>query len=219
MAKKRKPSKPTGESGPVFMSAGPQGAAAQFQQLAFPTAKEEIAALVVHGFVKAAESILPFRVESYGLNKQDDFDFDVNTTAGPKSLELVEVAFLEKAGGSYTNVPSSYKPYEFAQAILGVILKKSRHYGGRPPAGLHLLLYITHWAFIPSMSTLALLQHWTATRTHGFEGIHWYAPITRDDGIAFPVFPVAVPAKFDPEAFRGAVVQNLDPKAWTPGGA
>ncbi len=44
------------------MSFGPQGARAEFQQLAFPTKKEEIEDLVIHGFLRAAESLLPFTV-------------------------------------------------------------------------------------------------------------------------------------------------------------
>ena len=201
----------------MFMSAGPQGASAEFQQFAFPTAKEEIEDLVVRGFLRAGESLLPFHVESYVPNKQDDFDFDLVTSKGRRSVELAEIAFLSKSGGSYETVPSSYKPYDFAQEILALIHKKSVHYGGRPPAGLHLLLYITHWAFIPSMSTLALLQYWASQKPHGFEGIHWYAPITKDEGIAFPISPVQPPSGFSPEALRNSVVQNLDPRGWKPG--
>jgi hypothetical protein len=220
MTKRKQLKKPTGETGPVLMSAGPRGADAEFQQLAFPTKKEDIEALIMRGFIRAAETFLPFRVQSYAPNKQADFDFDLLTSAGPKSAELAEVAFLKDVGGSYRAAPPSYKPYDFAQNVLNLILRKSTHYGGRPPAGLHLLLYITHWAFIPSQSTLSLLQFWALKRPHGFEGIYWYAPIMGDEGISFLIYPTPTDhwANFDPEALRSAVVQNLDPRGWVPGG-
>jgi hypothetical protein len=219
MTKRRKPKKPTGETGPVLISAGAAGARASFQQLAFPTRKEDIEGLIMRGFIPAAGTLLPFRVQSYVPNMQDDFDFNLITSAGPKSVELAEVAFLKTVGGSYEAASPSYKPYDFAQNVLDLILRKSAHYGGRPPAGLHLVLYITHWAFTPSRSSLSLLQFWTLERAHGFEGIYWYAPIMSDEGIAFLVYPTLPEhwANFDPEALRAAVVQNLDPKGWVPG--
>jgi hypothetical protein len=179
MANDEKPRKPTDKSGQTRMSAGPTGASAEFQPLAFPTNKSEIEDLIVRLFIPASARWLPFRVDSYSPNEEKDFDFSLATSAGPKTLDLVEVAFLRESGGSYQAVRSSYKPYEFAQNVLNLILKKSAHYGGRPPNGLHLLLYITHWAFFPDQTTLALLQYWSLKSGHGFEGIYWLTPVLR----------------------------------------
>lgn len=219
MSRHRSSRKPTGDTGPVRMSMGPQGGTAEFQRLAFPTQKEDIEALIARGFLRAAEPLLPFRVLSHSQNKQDDFDFDVATSSGQKHLELAEVAFLNSQPASYGAAPPSYKPYDFAQDVLQLILRKSAHYGGRPPLGLHLLLYVTHWTFIPSESTISLLRFWTVKNTHGFEGIHWYGPITPEEGIPFCIYPTPLEqwATFDPERFRSSVVQNLDPRGWKPG--
>jgi hypothetical protein len=220
MSKRRKPKKPTGDAGPVLISFGPHEVRAEFQQLAFPPQKEEIEALIIRGFVRAAESLLPFRVHACTPNKQDDFDFDLATSAGPKSVDLAEVAFLNNQEPSYKTAPASYRPYDFAQSILDLILRKSAHYGQHPATGLHLLLYITHWAFIPSESTLCLLRFWTFKRAHGFEGVYWYAPITAEEGIPFLIYPTPSEqwGTFDPERFRSSVVDNFDPRAWVPRG-
>lgn len=217
MAENRNPRKPTGETGPVRMFMGPQGATAEFQKFAFPTQKDEIEALIAGDFLRMAESLLPFRVASHSQNKQNDFDFVIETSVGQKYLELAEVALLKS--GSYSAAPSSYKPYDFAQEMLQLVLRKSAHYGGHPPQGLNLLLYITHWAFIPSDSAISLLQYWTLKNAHGFEGIYLYGPISPGDGIPFLIYPTPTEqwTAFDPERIRAATVQNLDPHAWKPG--
>jgi hypothetical protein len=219
MSNRQKPNKPTGETGPTLISFGPQGVKSEFQQLAFPKQKEAVEALIIQGFLRTAGALLPFHIESCTPNQQDDFDFSLTTSAGPKNVELAEVALLDNQTPSYRAAPASYKPYDFAQRVLDLILSKSAHYAQRPPTGLHLLLYITHWAFIPSESALKLLQFWTLKRAHGFEGVYWYAPIASQDGIPFLIYPTPSEqwSTFDPESFRSSEVHNLNPRGWVPG--
>ncbi len=119
------PRKPTGTTGPLHVSA--EGA--QFFQLEFPRTKEEIESFIVEAFLSNSGS-MPLRISEWKQNNQNDFDFSVKTTEGPKFLELMEIAPLENLRGSYEKAPSSYKPYDFAAYILAKINDKSERYHG-----------------------------------------------------------------------------------------
>jgi len=94
------PRKPTGTTGPLHVSAEE----AEFLQLEFPSTKEEIEEFIVEAFVRNSDS-MPLRISEWKQNHQNDFDFSVVTTEGPKFLELMEIAPLENLRGSYDKHP------------------------------------------------------------------------------------------------------------------
>jgi len=91
MAGKKKPRKPTGITGPTKLSAGPEGATTEFQQLRFPSDKEAVEELVAQGFVRAmsSRSDLGFSIQGYAQNPQDDFDFQLQTPDGLRYARLL----------------------------------------------------------------------------------------------------------------------------------
>lgn len=202
------------------MSGGSSGASAEFQPIELPHDKAGIETRMAEGFIRAAtfQALLPFRVQTIVPNAENDFDFNLETSHGPKVLELVEIAPLQQLGGSYDSATGVIKSYPFAEQVLRVILGKSGHYGSRPPVGLHLLLYITHWAFLPGDAITSLLQYWCLRQQHGFEGIYWYAPFDDTTGVAFLLFPTPEEhwRGFDPESKRESTLHNLNPRGWTP---
>ena len=216
-----KPRKPTGLTGPVHISFEGTQPTATFLPLDFPTSKAEVESLIAETFLSVAsrQSVLPFAVIQITKNPTDDYDFTLNTSTGQRHLELLEVAPREHMSSGHQQAPSSYNPYDFAQAILQEILTKSSRYDTATVSRTVLLLYETHWTFAPSVEALGLLQYFTLRQAPRFERIYWYHPIGRDDGIVEFVYPT--PAEhwkgFDPESWRDVKVHNLDPHEWKPG--
>jgi len=128
----------------------------------------------------------------------------------------MEIAPLDGRRSSYDQSPNSYKPYDFAEFILNKILAKSEKYSGVSEASINLLIYITHWAFLPSESVFTLLQLWTVSKLHIFKNIVLYCPIDPSEGIASLIYPTPVRnrSNFNPEALRNNLVQNLSPTNW-----
>lgn len=159
---------------------------------------------------------MPLRISEWKQNHQNDFDFSVVTTEGPKFLELMEIAPLENLRGSYDKAPSSYKPYDFAAYILAKINGKSERYRGAASSNICLLMYITDWAFTLSPTVIALLQYWTAHQSHSFQYIFCYSPIDTESGIANLIYPTPKNfwKSFNPDTYRENVVHNLSPLKW-----
>lgn len=219
---KKKPHKPTGETGPVQMTVTADGAKAEFQKLEFPSAKDEIEAFIVGGFLRAAPSTGVFPEGCTAeQNPESDLDFTLICPDNqPRKMDLMEIAPLEDVQGSYAAAPDRHRPYDFAEKILGKITGKSDKYGAAGKTEFHLLMYKTDWKFTISETVVSLLQYWTVTTPHNFAGIYLYMPIDETGGVSNLIYPT--PAEFwdgfDPEAFRNNEVINLDPKEWRPGG-
>ena len=205
------PRKPTGTIGPLHLS----DEEAKFLHFEFPRTKEKIESFIVEAFVRNSGSI-PLRITEWKQNQQNDFDFSVGTTDGPKFLELMEIAPLENLRGSYDKAPSSYKPYDFAANIFAKINGKSEKYRGAASSNICLLMYVTDWAFTLSQTVIALLQYWTSHQSHSFEYIFCYSPIDACYGIPNLIYPTSKDfwKKINPDSYRENVVHNLSPLKW-----
>lgn len=158
--------KPKGVLGPISAKVvAPDVIDVSFEQIHFPKGKDDTETFVVVRFLRSADKAFrastghPFFIANPRKNTLDDFDFDVDTPIGPAYLELMEVAPLEKTQGGYAGAPASYKPYEFAEYVTAKVMKKSAHYPTHLGRELFLLLYSTHWGFVPSKSTFLILRN------------------------------------------------------------
>lgn len=205
------PQKPTGITGALHVSA--EGV--EFLQLEFPKTKEEIETFIVEAFVRNS-GLMPLQISEWKQNHQNDFDFSIGTTEGPKFLELMEIAPLENLRGSYDKAPSSYKPYDFAAYILAKINGKSERYRGATSSNICLLMYVTDWAFTLNKTVIALLQYWAAHQSHSFQYIFCYSPIDTESGVANLIYPTPQDfwKSFNPDAYRENIVHNLLPHKW-----
>ena len=214
---KREVKKPTGLTGLTWLSF--ETASADFRRLQFPSAKDEVETLVAQDFIAAAnqQSILNYSVTSYEKNPTDDYDFTLDTSAGRRYLELLEVAPESLMKSGYQEAPGTYRTKELAQALLGSIESKSRKYDSVTAAHTLLLLYETQWTFAGDEVALLSLQHGTYRMAPKFEEIYWYHPISPGDGIIEFVYPTPSDywQTFDPECYREIVTTALDPAGWT----
>ena len=217
-SEKPKPKKPTGTSGPIKFTTGPNGGKVEFLPISFPKTKGDIEDFVVRGFLNPASSqgILPLTIESVKRNELDNFDFTVATSSGSRYIELMEIAPFEHLGTSYSQAPNTYKPYDFALYIVDKIVGKSDHYASSTDMGIILLLYVTDWKFKLNETTLKLLKYWTTQKHHCFEFIYYYHPVFEESGIAHIIFPT--PADkwigFNPEAYSAVEAFILSPTDW-----
>lgn len=210
--------KPSGVSGAFRAQVDVHGrVVGVFEQIPYSRQKAEVERQMAAGFIESMNKHLAANGESFFLseprqNVENDYDFTVSSYGRPADLELMEIAPLK---GPYEAAPHSYRPYEFAKAILSGITAKSGHYSrASSPRELFLLLYVTHWSFLPSESALACLRYWCAREPHVFSAIFVFHFLDSIEGVPSWIFPYPTDllVAFDPEGIRENVCVNLDPR-------
>ncbi|HEV2840949.1 MAG TPA: hypothetical protein VGW39_06470 [Chthoniobacterales bacterium] len=211
--------KPTGTSGFFRVQVRSNGdVLGSFEKTAFPAEKSAVELQIVNRFIASmnmgrGKSEDRFFLRNPSSNKESDFDVTVSTPRGPAYLELMEIAPL---AGPYGQAPSNYKPYDLAKTILFGVLEKSNRYAKDAGQPIFLLLYITHWAFTLSGTTIACLRYWLKAQPTLFRAILTYEPIDENEGEPHWLFPVPpdLIGSFDPEQYKENVCQNLNPQGW-----
>ena len=211
--------KPTGTLGPNKVTVQPDGIIAHsFEKIAFPKEKNAVEEVIVSNFISSmndlmSQSRMKWFMSEPIQNSENDFDFTITLPNGSKAwLELMEIAPLELFGG-YDKVPGKYKPYDLAKIITSMIMKKAVRYSGSIGKELHLLTYITHWAFTPSESLINLLRVFIAQERHPFAGVYLYSPLELGVGTGkvLALGDANLHAGFNPEEYKDNTVINLDP--------
>jgi len=154
-------------------------------------------------------------------NKENDLDFQIPTASGVQHLDLAEIVHSMAKGG-YEGAPNRYRVGDMVDTVWGLIQAKERKYGERRKLAVHLLLYSTDWRFFLSESCIGLLRAYCMRRKQHFVSIAYYAPITVDEGILWPLSPFDAASlhQVDETALRNNVVTNGNPTkfAATPDG-
>ena len=209
--------KPTGTSGPFRATIDQHGSVSgSFEKIDFPESKDDVEDFFASRFIRLMNKHLAVSGERFILadpvrNVENDFDFTVVTPNGPAYLELLEAAPLT---GKYESAPASYKPYDYAQFILGEILKKSTKYPKTGVQDIFLLVYVTHWTFVLSETTVACLRYWLTQQPTVFRAVFSFSLFNAEEGAhrwLSPVPPELIHG-FNPEAVRENVCLNLDPR-------
>lgn len=207
--------KPIGRTG-LFRSKVKEDGTVQgtYERIEFPTSKPEIEKLIADWFVgsmaKAAISFGEQPMFSEATpNSENDFDFTVSTAKGAVYLELQEAAPLN---GPYENAPDKYKPYEYAQYILSKIRDKSAKYPKNKVQDIFLLIYVTHWSFVFSNTTIDCLRVWLQQEPTVFRAIFTFMPHSWGEGEPKWLYPVPPELRdgFDPEIVRDNICINID---------
>jgi hypothetical protein len=209
--------KPTGTSGPFRATVDQHGSVSgSFERIAFPESKDDVEDFFASRFIHSMNKHLAASGEKFILanpvrNVENDFDFTATSPNGPAYLELLEAAPLT---GKYESAPATYKPYDYAQFILGEILKKSAKYPKAKVRDIFLLVYVTHWTFVLSETTVACLRYWLSQKPTAFRAIFCFSLFSAEEGTPrwlSPVPPELIRG-FNPEAVRENVCHNLDPR-------
>lgn len=207
--------KPTGTSGSFKATVDQLGSVSgSFEKITFPESKDDVEYFFASRFIDSMNKHYSAFNETFFLsnltrNLENDFDFTVTSLNEPAYLELLEAAPLR---GKYESAPSSYKPYKYAQLIFNEILKKSAKYPKTKVGDIFLLIYVTHWTFILSNTTVLCLRYWLSQQPTAFRAIFCYSLFDAEEDNPqwlSPVPPELI-RDFNPEAVKENVCYNLD---------
>jgi hypothetical protein len=145
-------------------------------------------------------------------NKENDFDFHLPTPSGTQYLDLAEIVVGMGQGG-YAGARNRHRVGDLVDAVWGVIQAKEKKYGARRKLVIHLLLYGVDWRFLLSESCIDLARRYCLRRKQHFASIAYYAPITIDEGILWPLYPIDAASlpTIDEARVRNNVVTNGNP--------
>jgi hypothetical protein len=112
--------KPTGLNGTFRVQVNPDATVSgSFIPVNLPNSKSEVEQHIVNRFISSMNMHLEQGGERFFLsnpqfNKENDFDFIVDSPRGTAFLELMEIAPLD---GPYDKAPTQYNVYDFSKAI------------------------------------------------------------------------------------------------------
>ena len=128
----------------------------------------------------------------------------------------MEIAPLDIFKCNYKNAPTNYKAYDLNQYIIGKIQDKSKKYPKTLKKDLYLLIYSTHFGFILSDTTIAMLQFLCNENKFVFKQIYYYFPLDENEGqvrFIYP-YPKEYLKNFDFDKHKDVEVFNFDPEAF-----
>ncbi len=133
-------------------------------------------------------------------------------------VELAEIAPRELMHSGYEGAPACHRVGEFADAIMALIDAKSAHYGIRGKSNLHLLLYVTHFAFKPNEAVWHCVRHELSRNRigRGFKSVCGFMEIDEHTGILEELYPAPRGKHLSSVAatlgLRRQVFFNFDPR-------
>ena len=133
----------------------------------FPNDKGGQEQFVTRLFVSAIERQESQRFE---VEKLSEADHDALLTSDRTEidLQLMEIVIRPKRGSPYRSSPRVYNAGRFADHVISAVGRKLYAKSPRP---IWLWLYSTHWAFVPSVHVLHVLNHYFTQNQHVYERV------------------------------------------------
>jgi hypothetical protein len=159
--------KRTGDIGPIGVTEDENGTEAHWRKIGFPTDKVGQEQLVTRLFVSAIER---HEALKFAIKKLPETDHDALLTSnGTKiDLQLMEIVIRPKRGSPYRSSPRKYIAGRFADYVIAAVQRKLYAKSDHP---IWLLLYATHWAFVPSVHVLYVLSDYFTQNQHVYERV------------------------------------------------
>lgn len=171
--------KPTGELGSFSLGlpGGPE-----FRSVKFPSSKPEIEDFVLRqaleGFKK--QQLQPPWLAIPERNQENHFDYTIPVHP-PEYLDLMEIAPLPQTGGyKATELHRSYG--DLADEIWSALTQKALRYGRPGVQKIHILGYITDFAFDLFPDLLQILSYYLSISDRGLSSVTYAVP--SEDGVA-----------------------------------
>lgn len=209
------PKKSTGEIGPTRVTATPDGTKAELISTVLPDTKEALEKFFAERFLDAFNASRPLgpSVEITGLAQNDtnDLDFRIACTKA-EYLELAELNPRSEEFGRAAYRTGKLNVYSYAKWIYNrVIRKKERHYGDDLSRQVMLLLYTTHWQFLPSQNVFACLKSYCLQNHCKFAAVFILLTDGTDLRVLELVWPYVGSPLPLPGQYKGITVTNLPP--------
>lgn len=215
MAQQKGPKKAVGEIGPTKITAGPDGHKAEIIHTDLPQQKEALETFFAEQFQADFNATRPLgqvvEIKSLVQNDTSDLDFKIDCGAA-KYLELAELNPRSEPFGREMYRTGKFNVYEYAHWIyFRVIRKKQRSYGPDLSRNVILLVYVTHWQFLPSQSTFECVRSLCAKEGCDFVAV--FVLLTDGQSLQHTeiVHPYSGPPLRKPSDFSGVACTNLSP--------
>ncbi len=182
--------KPSGELGSIVLRGGSNKT--EHRHVVFPQTKMTIEAYMLERALREAEYQ---SVDMYALNaapvqnSEDDVDFLLHTVGGDEYLDLMEIVIVPSGASGFGGGAVSYDAQTRAEEIFTKIAAKSKKYEGLK-LPVHLMLYATDWRFRLVHPVREFLACLSATSSHVFKTICYFAPSDDVRGELIAVFPL-----------------------------
>jgi hypothetical protein len=149
---------------------------------------------------------------------ENDFDFEIHSDEQKRYLELQEIIIPGKKRGSpYTPGEQVINPAKFARTITEIIASKGLHYARRLTQPLDLLVYVTHWRFLPSIPVLQLVAYELRKSGHPYWKIYYFARHDSSSGHTSILYPnTEIIAGIVPDQLAQRTYVNFDPGSAAP---
>jgi hypothetical protein len=206
------PNKPIGDDGPYKFGNG----TVERQKIPYPDTKvaqeEKMTAL----FVAACQRQLGI---SFTVQTLPEADHDARLVSDTEEidLQLKELVLSQESGSPYETRANEYISGDFADEVIELIQRKHYAPTGRP---LWLVLYATHWAFMPHASVIFLLHKHFLREPGNYSRVFLMHILAADHGELDEIYPTvtgqSAQAMFmfhDEEKTRNGRVNLLNPNA------
>jgi len=216
MSDPHEPRKNVGEIGSTHVVETAIGVTATVIAAHLPTNKEQLEAFFASRFVVSFDQQKPLgpnvTIANLVQNTTSDLDFSIACPAADY-LELAELNPRSEEFGRVAYRTGRLDVYSYAKWMyFRIIASKQRKYGHIAHRCM-LLLYVTHWQFLPSESVVACLRSFCATRGCGFAAV--FVLLTNGSDLVIPVITHPwVDSLPHPKGFKGRTYHNLDPGGW-----
>jgi len=190
MSSKHVHTKPIGESGPVSVSHTADGQTTiEWQKIKYPPEKKDQELAIATSFV-CALNVAQVSEWSVAPLKEDDFDFELKNAEEERYLELQEIVIPgKKRGPPYAKGEQVIQVGKFAKTILSAITSKAVRYPSALLRPLDLLVYVTHWRFVPNVSVLQLVSDGIHESSHPFKKIYFLVRLDETEAHMVNLFP------------------------------
>jgi len=213
------PSKTVGEIGSTFVSVTPNGQRAKLIHRELPSSKEGLEKFFGEIFVNYFNSQKPLgdqvSISTFRQNETSDLDFSIECEIADY-LELAELNPRSEEFGRHAYRTGRINVYDYARWIFFRIIKKKQRAYGVTSTRTLLLLYTTHWQFLPSQSVLECLTNLLQRSECKFAGVFILLTNGGDFTHARIVYPYRGPKLRPAKDFAAITTTNLQPgyDAW-----
>jgi hypothetical protein len=182
------PTKPTGETGPLRVTATRDTATLDWEKTKFSSKKNEIEDAIITLFVDAMRKT-GATIHSVERNQESDLDYRLRLPGGDIALELTEFVYVDSDGPPYESRNQSISTVCCARQLADRVLSKAARYGdSKNPS--HLLVYVTHWRFVPGDLATAIAQHFLQDQQRFFENVFLLTLLDNETAHVRLLYPV-----------------------------
>ncbi len=208
------PEKSTGEIGATLITSGLDGDEARVIHVELPTNKEELEAYFASRFMEEFNRALLMgpgcTIASIKQNDTTDLDFQIECT-GAKYLELAELNPRSEEFGRAAYRTGRLSVYDYARWIFFRIMRKKGKAYGKVAGETFLLLYSTHWQFLPSERVAECARSHVQTHGCAFAGVFMLLTNGSDLMRIEKLHPIGSERLPKPTAFEPFKLFNLEP--------